>query len=70
MCAVRPINESKFLSNVTTRKYLLIINLEVDIESVHDACLEATHQILHHRRVVVALARRIIHGLLADLDAC
>lgn len=70
MCAVRPINESKFLSNVKTREYLLIINLEVDIESVHDACLEAAHQVLHHRCVVVALAGRVIHGLLADLDAC
>ena len=43
MCAVRPINESKFLSNVKAREYLLIINLEVDIESVHDSCLEAPH---------------------------
>ena len=75
ICAVSPINESNCMDShritlgegvsslaiFTTRNYLLLINLKVDIESVHDACLDSAHKEMHHPRVVVALAGGDFH---------
>jgi hypothetical protein len=50
--------ESKFLYifSISIKRYLLVIDFEIDIESVQHSCaLEASHHILHHGHVVVAL---------------
>ena len=50
-------------------KYLLIIDLEVDIETVHNTSFKAAHQVLHHGCVVVSFARGVIDSFFAHLDA-
>lgn len=70
MCAVRPMKESRFLhQGLILALYLLIIDFEVNIQSVEQFSIESSEQILSHFDVHISLASVIV-SFLAYLYPC